>query len=541
MKRLITFCIMAICTAVSCCKFDDSAIWDKLNDHESRITYLEEVCKKMNTDILNLQIIVTALETNDYIVNASPLATGDGYTFIFKSGKSVVIYNGKDGVDGTDGMDGKNGIDGVTPSISVMKDIDGIYYWTVNNEWLLVNGEKVKAAASDGKDGVTPMFKIEEDYWYISYDNGTTWEKLDKATGSNGLDGINGEDGDSIFQKATQDDENVYFYLTDGTMITLRKHYAENIQFEDQNVKAICCKNWDLNNDGELSYDEASSVITITGFANTGILAFTELKYFTKLESIDQRAFYGCTSLWKISFPESLKTIDESAFENCTSILNLRIPQNVNTIGGLAFKNCNSIKTLRIDSKELLYVGGSAFVGCSGILNINCDIPNSAFSSSDFTDILIGDNVSYIGEEAFKSSTLSSVLLGSDVLEISTEAFYACKSLTKVVIPDNVTLIGEHAFAYCNSLRELTIGSSVTTIKGGAFMNASKNIIVYVKAQTPPSIGGHALYNCSYSNTFNQYSYSVLSNMKIFVPNLSVNIYKSQWSDYADKIIGDTF
>lgn len=198
MKRLITFALMATCLVISCSKFDDSAIWDKLNDHENRIAYLEEVCKKMNNDIVNLQTLVTVLETNDYIVNASPLATGDGYTFIFKSGKSVVIYNGKDGKDGTDGKDGIDGKDGVTPTISVMKDVDGVYYWTVNGEWLLVNGQKVKASAIDGKngengtngtngtDGVTPKFKIEEDYWYVSYDNGNSWEKLGKATGEDG-------------------------------------------------------------------------------------------------------------------------------------------------------------------------------------------------------------------------------------------------------------------------------------------------------------------------------------------------------------------
>ena len=79
---------------LSCNKFDDSQIWDKLNDHENRILLLEELCKKLNADIINLQTVVTALETNDYIVNASPLATGDGYTLIFRSGKSIVIYNG---------------------------------------------------------------------------------------------------------------------------------------------------------------------------------------------------------------------------------------------------------------------------------------------------------------------------------------------------------------------------------------------------------------------------------------------------------------
>ena len=152
MKKVLSMMLsIAVCFIISCSNFDDSEIWDKLNDHENRIEYLEEVCKKLNTDIINIQSIITALETNDYIISASPLVDGTGYTFIFKSGKSIVIYNGRDGVDGTDGT---------IPTISVMKDVDGIYYWTINGEWLLVNGSKVKASATDGVNGITPQFKI---------------------------------------------------------------------------------------------------------------------------------------------------------------------------------------------------------------------------------------------------------------------------------------------------------------------------------------------------------------------------------------------
>lgn len=238
MKKFITFALMTAFMVISCSKFDDSAIWDKLNNHESRIAYLEEVCKKMNIDILNLQTIVTALETNDYIVNASPLTTGDGYTFIFKSGKSVVIYNGKDGVDGTDGKDGIDGKDGVTPTIGVMKDIDGVYYWTINNEWLLVNGEKVKAAASDGKrgedgkdgedgrdgkDGVTPKFMIEDDCWFVSYDNGKTWENLGKSTE---------KENNSLFSDVSIDEHLVIVTLRSGTVITIPRNSTAGFTIE---------------------------------------------------------------------------------------------------------------------------------------------------------------------------------------------------------------------------------------------------------------------------------------------------------------------
>lgn len=232
--RKITILLMAICFVTSCNEFDDSEIWDKLNDHEYRIAYLEEVCNKMNADIANLQTIVTAIENNDFIVNAFPLSDGNGYSLTFKSGKSIVVYNGKNGV---------NGKDGITPIISVMKDVDGIYYWTVNGEWLLVNGEKVRASALDGekgadgkdgvdgedgkdgqngaagKDGITPQFKIEDDYWYISYDNGKSWEMLGKATGS---DGLNGADGDAMFKRVFVENGYVCFELNDGVGTVVR-------------------------------------------------------------------------------------------------------------------------------------------------------------------------------------------------------------------------------------------------------------------------------------------------------------------------------
>ena len=248
MKKIVLL-LTYLSLLVSCSQFDDSEIWEKLNDHEYRIAYLEKVCEQLNIDIVNVQSIVTALESNDYIVNASPLTDGSGYILIFKSGKSIVIYNGKDGA---------NGKDATIPTISVAKDTDGYYYWTIDGEWLMVDGMKVRASAKDGvdgtdgkdgadgkdgvdgidgkdgadgkdgvdgvagKDGITPQFKIENNYWYISYDNGTSWEKLGRATGSNGLDGVDGNDGDSMFKRVYVENGYVCFELNDNANTIIR-------------------------------------------------------------------------------------------------------------------------------------------------------------------------------------------------------------------------------------------------------------------------------------------------------------------------------
>ena len=201
--------------------YDDSDIRSELRDHEERIAQLETLCKQMNTNISALQTIVSTLQKNVFVTAVIPIKEGSdivGYTISFSNSESVTIYHGRDGVDGEDGTDGADGVNGTTPSIGVRQDIDGIYYWTLDGEWLLdATGKKVQAVGRDGSDGAagedgkTPLLKIENGYWYVSYD-GEKWTQLGKATGeSANLIGI------------TQDDKNVYFTLTDGTVISIPK------------------------------------------------------------------------------------------------------------------------------------------------------------------------------------------------------------------------------------------------------------------------------------------------------------------------------
>ena len=74
MKRIIVL-LISFCTLVSC-EFDDSVIWDKLDDHEERIQGLEVLCRQMNTNIESLQIILSALQHNDYVTGVAPIVEG---------------------------------------------------------------------------------------------------------------------------------------------------------------------------------------------------------------------------------------------------------------------------------------------------------------------------------------------------------------------------------------------------------------------------------------------------------------------------------
>ena len=219
MKKLLrVLCVSFLGLAALSC-YDDSKIWETMEDYEARLAELETLCSTMNTNISSLQTLVEAVQSSDNITKVEPLTEDGkdvGYTITFAKFGTVKIYNGTNGTDGVDGVNGS------TPVIGVKQDTDKELYWTIDGEWLTdKDGKKVKATGSngaDGEDGSMPTLKIENNYWYVSYD-GRTWTKLDKATGEDGQDGKNGKDGNNgIFQKVYPEGGYLFFVLADNTV-----------------------------------------------------------------------------------------------------------------------------------------------------------------------------------------------------------------------------------------------------------------------------------------------------------------------------------
>lgn len=208
-----------------CEKFDDSDILDsleklerKVEDHERRLSELEEICKRINSDIVALQKLLETVQGRLTITDCMPVTDGEkvlGYCIKFSDDSSITLFNGKDGEDAT------------IPVIGAREDENGIICWTVDGEWLTgADGKHIPCTGKDGENGqngITPLLRISEDgFWEISYDSGKTYVRLGKATG--------GEAGDSsagLFKDVTaysDQDGTVWLVivLSDGSKYSIR-------------------------------------------------------------------------------------------------------------------------------------------------------------------------------------------------------------------------------------------------------------------------------------------------------------------------------
>ena len=566
MKKLLSIITLIGVITFSSCKYDDDDLWSSLHGLEDRVAKLEELCKQMNTNISSLQTIVTALQSNDYITGVTPI-TNDGeiigYTITFAKSNSITIYNG---TDGKDGVDGEDGTDATTPIIGVKQDSDGVYYWTLNGDWLTdEHGNKIKAEGSDGKDGsdgedgndgadgtngkdgTTPQFKIENDYWYISYNNGKTWEQLGKATGEDGID------GDSIFKTVTQDDKNVYFELADGTVITIAKH-SNNSQFNISfNTKDIII----------LKGGESQTIsYTITGATeNTIIKALPQEGWKVKINPIStENGTLLITAPDPIIESEILVFVNDGAYRTIMATLNCVQGQVIiadNSIDISASGGKQEVKlttnidyTIEIPDESQSWLSAvpktRAMRDETIVFNI---LPNEGEERFATVTLKNGDNIlqtiifrqsgAYTKVHVETAGELEELLTGYDytnleslritgelgdldfyfirtqltqlrnldisnthINEIPSQAFINSK-IEKCILPQSLTTIKEKAFYNC-LLTSIIIPANVETIEESAFQNCLKlSELKFERGSKLTTIkGGYTSYNINCYGVF---------------------------------------
>lgn len=650
--------ILGLLSLVSCTEYDEVAMWNKNEDMGSRLAALEELCSQLNTNIVSLQQIVEALQGNDYVTGVVPVVENGetvGYTISFSKSGPVTIYHGKKG---------ENGQNGTTPVIGVEQDTDGLYYWTLDGEWLTddegskilaqgmagksayelavekgyrgtldewlasLNGSNgddgksayelavengyqgteeewlasLKGSAGDqGDDGVTPKLEVRDDgYWYISYDNGQTWNKLGPATGDPG------EDGDSMFSDIDVSDPDYLVLTLAETGASIKLPYYKDkfdllfvsgsdrvkemsvycgpgataeVEYELTNPLNVQVAIECISHSGyEVAVDKSAKKITVSAPDDPAAITDPESEILV-FASDDERTVmrklvvkqvkyidYKATRQldWEKSsvnprfWGEDCKFLDEqSTYDSATGEGRWAYTGTVIYITDAAFSGEAGLQEIVIPASVVEVGrnlwnetgGGGAFQNCTALTSV----------------VFEGDNLSKINLNTFNGcSALSSIELPESLEKIEYNAFDDCSALKSIVIPDKVTYIGEGAFNYCTGLQEAYIGDGVTEIAAKAFAECTslKTVVIGKSIQR---IGDQAFNTRSSWDQMTLEKITVLFDdiasgsfpvlesgsrgvfpkpggwdlvsYKIYVPKGTKAEYQKNWSDYSSLIV----
>ena len=225
-SRILSLVSVLVLFFTGCQEYDDTEIKGRVDNLESQVTELRLLVEKINSNLTSLVTAVDALNNQDQIVSVEKLPAGNGYTITFKKSGTITIYNGEKGLDGKNGTDGSDGKDGKSPVISISQDSDGKYYWTLDGEWLLVNGQKVPATA----EVTVPKIKVEDGKFLFST-NGTDWVVIGDA----------GTSGIGLIKNVREDVENnsVIIELSDREIVIPKgQNFALVIKADEIGIKA---------------------------------------------------------------------------------------------------------------------------------------------------------------------------------------------------------------------------------------------------------------------------------------------------------------
>lgn len=499
-KCILGLTLSAILIFSGCVKDDINELRRQQEEIAGRVAALEKWQQGVNGNILALQSLVTALQNNDHVTGVVPFAipAPGGYRITFTKSGEATIWNGNKGDKG------EQGDKGAVPVIGVAQfpDNSGTYFWTLNGEFMLVDGQKIPVTGEKGdkgENGATPKVAIGSDYrWHISPDgnatgtppNDTGWINTGVLavgpTGPSGPDGPQGEagpQGDAIFAPDGIDcshDDYVVFTLADGsTTFTIPKATAITIGFDNYETFYGSSDNNEITlvlppTLKETDYRAIMAVVTNeqgTDIQTRSAIADTWTVRVTKPTFTGGILDEGSAKV-TLSAPESIK-LSETAW--------LRV-----TITDKAGRENTAARPVK-------YFDGVILESSAG--NLNSVITDASVKKLAITGSINEEDFTYIREN----------LIALEVLDISMTDLanmpdrglrYTTpnKTLKRVVLPPNLVTIGSAAFENCAALEYIDI-ENTKIIGGSAFRNCT-NLRKIKLGNSLQEIGMYAFYQC---------------------------------------------
>ena len=520
---LLCICCLSL-GLLGSCKYDDSDLVERVDNLEGRLAKLEEQCKQINANINSLQIIVNALKEANHITSISNLVENGveiGYKIEFAKSDPIHIYHGKAGADGA------RGEDGYTPLIGVKKDKDGIYYWTLDGNWLTDNdGNKVRAQGLDGKDGyngkdgkdgedgkdgkdgedgkdgkdgkdgyngsdgkdgkdgyngkngVTPKLRIKDGNWEVSYNNGVSWETLGSATG-----GV----VPCPIKRVEVKGRYVFFTLNSRDEIKVPLYNAITIKFEETTIGMKASSQIDL-------------LYTLTGGDNVKVSAIGEGvrtsvdESAKKLTIITDANFTGGKVLVHATDGNNVATVELTIVKDVLTYIEYGAMEELSCEGAFGGTDVEFVKEKSTFSASdekgkwafkgsIKRVESGAFNGKKSLRSIILPegitvINNGAFLNSGLEAITLPESLTGIGQSVFLGTQLKEITIPANVEGLGSSAFESSDAgtmpLEKVIFKGSkIKDIEPYTFKNCVNLKEITLPESLMVIDYGAFFGCS--------------------------------------------------------------------
>lgn len=514
MKARKTLPLMLAALALTACKYDDSALWEQLDQNKEyiaaseRIAALEVWQAKTNTNIQSTQAL---LGTDDCITAVTPVTEAGmkvGYTITFLNSPAITIYNDE------------NGVAGITPQIGVTKDDDGNWYWTLNGD-LLTDGEG-NVIQANGDSAPVPQLStgasltvsqdsegaaIVADAVYLSVDDGETWTR------------VSGEDGKSFFSDVdTSDPTCVTFALADGAYFSIVRYtdlkltfdrsavhlgYGNTITvgftaegnetFSTDNLIIVAPVGWKVST-GLATRASTGFSLTVTAPEEAQLTAGTAVAEGDILVMLNDGQSETVIGRIKADCKDTYLVMHDVTEGDIATKIGDRYDLTSITVTSGSFGKEDWISIfwrrtslLYIDLEGAYYTGDDAnefYYQGSGreVPLIDVKLPQGvtglgtgAFQNCLFLpSITLPEGLTSIGESAFRDcSALTSVTLPASLTDFGAGAFYNCTALPSITLPEELTIIRDFTFYGCEALTSIDIPDEVTSIGESAFESCS--------------------------------------------------------------------
>lgn len=223
--------------------------------------------------------------------------------------------------------------------------------------------------------------------------------------------------------------------------------------------------------------------------------------------AVETEAFYSCTKLTEVTLPANLKTLKAYAFGGIVNLKTVYANCDRSTLDFEDYAFHNSADThygyveRLVLGKNMAVVDINGVFGSNKLVSVEVDPENQYYASLDgvlfdkamlnlvyFPGGITGTytipgTVTSIGTRVFQSKEISGIVIGKNITSIGDQAFNSCKNLVSVTFEaggESELIFGTEVFFGCSALPSIELPERLAVLGDGAFKNCSLLTSVYI-------------------------------------------------------------